>query len=251
MRHLLALLALATLAPLPAAAQSPHEDAELQALLAAHARAMGGRAALESVRCMEARLEIEEGGQHLPLRYRACRPDLVRVDVTLPDGSVYSEGHDAAGGWMRPPGGEVVPASPEGAAALRHGAELPGNLYGLHELPGRGHELVLAGEETRDGRTLKRLEITLADGFERVYLVDPATALIVAARDRRSLHPDLATPERAIETRYGDYREIDGIMRAHESCDVDAVTGEVLACHELESVDLDPAFGPADISRPG
>lgn len=195
-------------------------------------------------------MEAEEGGQRLPLRYRACRPDLVRVDVSLPDGRVYSEGHDAAGGWMRVPGDQVRPSGPAGAAALRHGAELPGNLYGLHELPGRGHRLALIGEEHRGDRTLAMLEVTLADGFRRVYLLDAETGLIATARDHRSLHPHMGTHERAIETRYSDYRERGGLLRAHRSCDVDPDTGEVLACTRLLGVDIDPDFGPCDLQRP-
>ena len=43
------------------------------------------------------------------------------------------------------------PATEKATAALRHGVELPGKLFGLHELKGRGHRIELGERENIDG----------------------------------------------------------------------------------------------------
>lgn len=67
-------------------------------------------------------------------------------------------------------------------AALRHGVELPGHLFGLHELRPRGHRLELVGREKVEGINYHVLHVTLADGYNTTLYLDPNSWLITPRR---------------------------------------------------------------------
>jgi hypothetical protein len=68
--------------------------------------------------------------------------------------------------------------SPKATGALRHGVELPGKLFGLHELRQRGHRVDLTSRERIDGTDYYALRITLNDGYTTTLYLDPKSWLI-------------------------------------------------------------------------
>ena len=84
-------------------------------------------------------------------KYRATRPGRMRIDVLAAGKHVYTEAFDGTRAWQWKGKGNVEEESPKGIAALRHGVELPGKLFGLDELHQRGHRVELANRELIDG----------------------------------------------------------------------------------------------------
>src|ERR1700693_5532987 len=104
-------------------------------------KAMGGRVAIEAVHSIEVNLHIVDPGFEVDGIYHAARPGRMRIDVQAGGKSVFTEAFDGQNGWQWSGKGNQEPASPKAAAALRHGVELPGKLFGLHELESRGHKV--------------------------------------------------------------------------------------------------------------
>jgi hypothetical protein len=210
--------------------------------------AMGGRDRIESVQTLEVTLHIKDPGFEVDAVYHAARPGKMRIDILDHGQRVYMERFDGARGWQwsgkeeREEG--VVPT-----AALRHGVELPGNLFGLHELQKRGHRLELTGREKVDGVDYYVLRLVFADGYESSLYVDPQTWRITRRRDVRALHPDVDPIKTTIESRKSDWRQVDGLWFAFASEDVDLNTGKILETSTVKETKVNPTIDPAIFSK--
>lgn len=199
---------------------------ELDALIARHTEARGGVAAIEAVDNIRARVEIVEPGFTIDGDYRA-RDGAMRIDIYADGARVFSEGVDADGAWQQDgPGAPIVASTEKGRAALLHGIEF--NLFGLHQLRARGHALSLEADETIDGVDYKVVKITLDDGFETYFYLNPETAMIERRRDVRALHPDADPAEKLIENRFTDFVRKCGVVISGASQQVDVKTGDVM-----------------------
>ncbi len=198
-------------------------------LIERHTQARGGRAAIEAVENMEIHLEITEPTFRVKAIWRGDRAGRMRIDVYGAVDRVFTEAYDGVGAWQMDVAGKVNDVNAAGARALRHSTELPINLRGLHELRSRGHALTLRGMATADGRSEYVVEVELLDGFEIDYYLDSETFMISRSRNRRALHPDVDQTETVIESRFGDYRPVAGVMRNFETADRDVLSGEQLA----------------------
>jgi len=207
-------------------------------------QAMGGRAAIEAVKSIEADLHIVDPDFEVDGKYRAARPGRMRIDVLSGGKHVYTEAFDGTRGrqWK---GTATEEASSEGTAALRHGVELPGKLFGLHELRQRGHRVDLAKREVIDGTNYYALRITLADGYTTTLYVDPSSWLITRRRDVRPLHVDVDPTSRTIESRFSDFQKVGGILFPFASIDLDLPTHKTLETTIVRSVKVNPEFDPA------
>ena len=206
-----------------------------------NAQAMGGRAAIEAVQSIEVDLHIVDPDFEVDGKYRAARTGRMRIDVLAGGKHVYTEAFDGDDGWQWK-GTAIEKASAKGAAALRHGVELPGKLFGLHELRQRGHRVDLAKREAIDGTNYYSLRITLSDGYTTTLYVDPTSWLITRRRDVRPLHVDVDPTPTTIESRFSDFRNVDGVLFAFVSTDADLATGKILETTSVRSVKLNPQF---------
>ena len=211
-------------------------------------QAMGGRSVIESVKSIEVDLHIADPDFEVDGNYRAARPGRMRIDVFAGSKHVFTEAFDGRRGWQWK-GDAVEEASTKGTAALRHGVELPGKLFGLHELHQRSHRVDLAKRETIDGTNYYVLRITLADGYTTTLYVDPNSWLITRRRDVRPLHVDVDPTPTTIESRYSDFRKTDGVMFAFVGIDVDLATGKILETTRVRSIKLNQQFDPTIFGR--
>lgn len=230
---LVAVTALAVLGAAPVDALRPPEDRSstdtltLGTVLDRHAAAMGGGAALDSLRNLDVRFLVVEPTFALEGRYRGTRDGRVRVDVYAGDENVYSEGIDSAGAWKREgPGEAVQPLSSEGESALRHGIVF--NLVPLHEFPRHGHELDHSGREEVDDASYHVIDATLRDGFETRFYIDPESWLVTRRRDLRALHPDWDSAETRLETVFHEFEEVCGVRRATRTAQIELATGDTV-----------------------
>ena len=208
----------------------------LEDVIDRNTKAMGGRAAIEAVNSIEVDLHIVDPGFEVDGSYRAARPGRMRIDVHAGGKHVFTEAFDGQNGWQWSGKGNPEPASPKAAAALRHGVELPGKLFGLHELKQRGHHVELVGREKVDGADYYVLRLTLNDGYTTTLYVDPQSWLITRRRDVRPLHVDVDPTPTTIEQRSSDFREVAGVQFAFATIEIDLKTGKELERAKINSV---------------
>jgi hypothetical protein len=203
--------------------------------------AMGGRAAIEAVKSIEIELHIVDPGFEVDGTYRAMRPDKMRIDVKAEGKPVYTEAYDGKRGWQwTGKGTKTVDESPQATAVLQRGLELPGKLYGLHELREHGHQVALAGREKIDGTDYYALAITMKDGFKTTLYVDPPKWRITRRRDIRPLHIDVDPTPTTIEQKISDFRQVDGVWFPFANTETDLKTGKVLETTTVKDIRLNP-----------
>jgi outer membrane lipoprotein-sorting protein len=207
-------------------------------------KAMGGRAAIEAVQSIEVSLHISDPGFEADGVYYAARPGKMRIDVSVASKHVFTEAFDGERGWEWN-GKESTTASPKATAALQHGVELPGKLFGLHELKSRGHHVDLIGREQIEGTNYYALGLTLKDGYRTTLYIDPTTWLITRRRDVRPLHVDIDPTPTTIEQRSSDFRTISGVRFAFAGSETDLKTGKVLETSQIKSIKINPVIDPS------
>jgi hypothetical protein len=203
-------------------------------------KAMGGRAALEAVHSIEVNLHIVDPDFEVDGIYHAARPGRMRIDVQAGGKHVFTEAFDGDRGWEWTDKGDPKLASEKAARALRHGVELPGKLFGLHEIKRRGHRIELLPREKIDGIDYHVLRLTLSDGYVTTLYVDPNSWLITRRRDVRPLHVDIDPTPTTIEQRSSDFREVSGVQFAFASTETDLKTGKQLESSKISSVKVNP-----------
>src|SRR5919198_3558386 len=127
------------------------DSLSLEEIVERNTDAMGGRAAIEAVQSIQIDLYIKDPSFEVDGTYYAARPGKMRIDVNAEGKHVFTEAFDGQSGWEWEGKGEQEPATEKATAALRHGVELPGKLFGLHELKVRGHKMTSIGREQIDG----------------------------------------------------------------------------------------------------
>src|ERR1044072_1260515 len=168
------------------------DSISLDEIVERNTNAMGGRAAIEAVQSIRIDLHIKDPSFEVDGTYYATRPGKMRIDVSAEGRHVFTEAFDGRNGWQWEGKGEQMPATDKATAALRDGVELPGKLFGLHELRARGHRMKSIGREQIDGVNYYVLQLILNDGAAISLYVDPNSWLVTRRRDVRPLHADVA-----------------------------------------------------------
>jgi hypothetical protein len=182
-----------------AACHKRSDSLSLDDIVERNTDAMGGRPAIEAVQSVQIDLHIKDPSFEVDGTYYAVRPGKMRIDVNAEGKHVFTEAFDGNSGWEWEGKGEQKPATEKATAALRHGVELPGKLFGLHELKARGHTMKSMGREQIDGINYYVLELVLKDGYSVSLYVDPNSWLMTRRRDVRPLHVDVDPTPATIE----------------------------------------------------
>jgi hypothetical protein len=220
------------------------QELMLDEVIERNTNAMGGQAAIEAVKSIEVDLHIVDPGFEVDGTYRAMRPGKMRIDVKANAKHVFTEAFDGEHGWEWKGEGNQEAASPKATAALFHGVEYPGKLFGLHEMKHRGHQIELVGRENVDGINHYVLRLTLKDGYTTSLYVDPNSWLITRRRDVRPLHVDVDPTPTTIELRNSDFRELAGVKFSFATTDTDLTTGKVIESTTVKSIKVNPPIDP-------
>lgn len=214
---------------------------ELKTILDNHIQAVGGYAAVESLNSIQIAFHLVEPTFAIDGLYRATRQNQMRVDILADGLRVFSEGIDGAQGWQLHQNDKTsTPTSPAGTRALQRGIE--NHLFGLHELPTRGHMHAQQGPETVEDNDYFVIQITYADGNKAWRYINAATWRVERSRVRAALHPDVDPTETTLETCYTDFRKVDGLLRPFQETQVDLTTGETVQTTTVKTIDLNPTF---------
>lgn len=219
-----AALALALLLlPLGSVRAQITDPVTLDQVLACQADSAGGRERLDRIRSV------------VTVRTRTSLTTLALPNRVLVEGYdsagrvAYAEGYDGRQAWeqtSRDPKRRVVSGRAE--VALSRVARWPGNILPLYRLAELGLDLALLPADSSDGWDMIGVRLTLADGFQRDYLLERGSCRLVLARDRRELHANDGKV-REIETVFSDYRQVGGYWFPFTVYERDRATGERLS----------------------
>ncbi len=197
-------------------AASPAAD-ELLDLLKKSVDAYGGEKALAKLVFRESGTltATMQGGKQGTISRIYARPDRLRVEVALPGDPVEVRVLDGKKGWRQ---GKEAAGMPFDAMVLQAARfSLPLNLLE------RRRELKDRGTVTRDGRTLRVLELPLGGTLSLAAEIDPGTGRIVrstaksaGAMGGKSMSVGGAHGGMTVEfvTTYDDFRKVDGVLFA-------------------------------------
>ena len=93
-----------------------------------------------------------------------------------------------------------------------------------------------AGPDSENAGKARVVKLTLQDGFETWYGVDPESCLIIWSRNFRAFHPDVDPGRKWTETRYADFRSHDGVTRPWLSLNIDLATGDTIGRTRIEAI---------------
>jgi len=206
--------------------------------------AMGGRVAIEAVQSIQIDLHIKDPSFEVDGTYYTTRPGKMRIDVSAEGKHVFTETFDGQSGWQWEGRGEQKPATEKATAALRHGVELPGKLFGLHELKARGHRMQSIGREQIDGVNYYVLQLILNDGYAVSLYIDPNSWLVTRRRDVRPLHVDVDPTPTTIEQVSSDFRDVNGVKFPFATTETDLNSGKLLESTVTKSVKINPTLPP-------
>src|SRR5581483_3058904 len=232
-----------------AACHDPSDSVSVEEIIERNTDAMGGRKAIEGVQSIRVDLHIKDPSFEVDGTYYAARPGKMRIDASAEGKHVFTEAFDGRNGWQWEGKGEQKPATKKAAAALRHGIELPGKLFGLHELKARGHSIKLLRREKIDEVSYHVLQLVLSDGYTVSLYVDPNSWLVMRRRDVRPLHVDVDPTPTTIEQISSDFRDINGVKFPFATTETDLTSGKLLESTVTKNVTINPTLVPTFFER--
>jgi outer membrane lipoprotein-sorting protein len=189
----------------PAAAQTADE------IVAKTIAAKGGVEKLKGIKSARMTGKMTLGpGIEAPIALEIKRPNMMRLDVTV-QGIVGSQAYDGAKGWSLMPfaGSKVaMEMSAEELKMAEEQADIDGPLV---DYKAKGHTIELLGKDKVEGADVYKLKVTLKNGTVRTLFIDAEHFLEIREEARRTIRGT----EMDMETIYGDYKSVDGMMMAH------------------------------------
>ena len=227
-----------------AACHAQSDSVSLDEIIERNTGAMGGRGAIEAVQSIQIELHIKDPSFEVDGTYYAMRPGKMRIDVSAQGKHVFTEAFDGQNGWQWEGKGEQKAATEKATAALRHGVELPGKLFGLYELRARGHKMKSIGREQIEGVNYYVLQLILNDGAAISLYVDLNSWLVTRRRDVRPLHVDVDPTPTTIEQVSSDFHDVEGVKFPFATAEMDLNTGKLLESTITKSVKINPTLPP-------
>ena len=227
----------------------PQQDT-LESVLRLNTAALGGKEAIEKIQSVEIKLTIQEPTFTVDAVYVADRKIRMRIDIYSDGKRVFTEAFDGKKAWQMGEDGVAKDASSDGTAALRSGIFMPGKFFGLYELPAYEHRLAYHGRQEIEKISYHVLKLTLDHGKETYLYIHPESGLVERKRDVKSLHPDVDSTIKQIESVDSDFRKIAGTVRSYKATDTDLKTGEILQTTTVKEIKINPELQDSLFQKP-
>lgn len=177
-------------------------------LIARHAQARGGEAALRAISSLEMTGTMRPPGFSADLVYREliARPGSVRIETTL-QGLTPIQAYDGRSGWQVQPfqgRKDAETLSSDDVKGLQEEADFEDGLIGYKA---KGSSVDNLGEVEVDGGPTYALRVTLKNGDQETYYLDPDSFLTVRVLTRQTIRG----AESLSQTDYSDYEKVDGV----------------------------------------
>ncbi len=231
------------------AAAQPELTAEQ--ILDRHVEARGGQARIASVRTLVFSEGTYREGTYVdgtafmafmrPYYRVVGDPESLEVGIT--------EGYDgSAWEFYRDPG-IVLRTVGHAAGAARRGTYID---WRLGEFRSHGSKIERGADDLVGGRAAYRLIVTTRDGFARDYFIDKENFLLLADRYHAPVHAFGESV--STEGRFGDWREVAGLLIPFRIYEVDLATGRELNSMTLGRIEVNrdlPAhwFSPPPVPK--
>jgi hypothetical protein len=221
----------------------PLQAQVLEQILTRNEMAMGDRKQIESIQSFKMISRLEEFGSYVadPFISYFQREHKVAIEAHIKSYGIYREGIDNHVAWEQPDstkGRKQVTGRP--FTSLYRAARWPNPIRSIKQFQEDGNEVKMKGtKDEKNGSHLFVIELRLkGDSLTRDYYIDSKTYLIIKQRDHRSLHP--TEIEKTIETRYEDYRKVNGVMVPFSSAEWDYATNTRLTQTQTREIIFNP-----------
>ncbi|MEJ7598090.1 MAG: hypothetical protein WKG01_09300 [Kofleriaceae bacterium] len=208
-------ICLLALAPLTATAdkvaraettkQVAPEGLGLDTIVERHVAALGGDKLLRATKTMSFTVSGEKQGKAYTKTVTYARPNLMRVDIQMADGTM-SKGFDGKVGWTKKASEAAVQMSAEETVNLASHAEFDEPLFDFAK---RGTKVRLINKTEVDSKPAYDLEVTFANGEMEHHFLDASSYLLVK---RTATGKDKDGKAKQVTMAFGDYKKIQGRM---------------------------------------
>ncbi len=194
----------------PTSMTQPSSGLSLHQVLANYYKAMGGLDKIKSVKTekMTGKMSMGQAGD-VPFMRVQKRPSKIRVDFTF-QGMKGIQASDGTVAWMFMPFmGKTEPEQmpKAGAEQMAEEADISGPLVDYQK---KGNKIELVGKKEVQGSDVYELKVTLKDGDVVNYFLDADAFVPIMKTTVREIQGNPVE----VETTYGDYKEVDGLMYA-------------------------------------
>jgi len=224
---------------------SPMAAETLDDVLAKHFEALGGRDKIAAVQSAKMVAKQVFGPQEVPATILWKRPNKVRVEFTL-QGMTGIQAYDGTTAWMVMPFlGKTEPEEMTGDD-LKDIIEQADMIDGpLFDWKAKGHAVEFLGEEAIEGTPAWKLKLTRNNGDVSTIWLDKDAYVQIKSEGKRKR----GEQEFDIETSYGDYKEVGGLLFPHsiESKPKGAPQGATIT---IESLEIDPQIDDSVFAMP-
>ncbi len=177
-------------------------------IIAKHIAARGGLEAIHAIKTLKMTGTMRPGGfdAHLAYEEIIALPASVRIDATL-QGLTVVQAYDGVSGWqIQPFQGRKDPESlsSDDVKSLQEEADFESPLIDAKE---KGAVITNLGAEDIDGAPAYALRVTLKNGDQQTYYLDPDAWLTIRVVTRQILRG----AESLTQTDFGDYEKVNGV----------------------------------------
>lgn len=187
------------------AAPAASQTVEVDAILARHLEALGGRAKLAQLHAIRLTGRLDLGADGVfPITLEAKRPGRFRLESRASDGLVYLRLFDGTKGWAADPGGPVFTMTDRDAAAEREDG-FDGILLAD---AASGCRFEFMEHQGIGGRDTYRVKATRKDNQASTHWIDTQTFL----EFQREVDRDTPAGRRTFLIEFSDFRIADGFV---------------------------------------
>jgi hypothetical protein len=171
-----------------------------------HVAALGGKENLNKIQnvVMEGNLSIQ--GTEIALTLTQVNNKLNRQDITAMGMHGFDMMTDKEGWQYMPFQGmqKPEPKTEDEVKKSQSDLDIAGPLV---DYAAKGHKVELLGKEDVDGTECHKLKATLAGGKEVTFFIDPASNMIIRAKETRKFNGQDAE----MQTDFSDYKDVEGV----------------------------------------
>jgi len=214
-------------------------------IIARYVEALGGIERVNSVQTLIIRGTYIEGEHRFEAALAKMRPYYKLVGDPDKRSADFAEGYDGSAWEFYGNPGIVLRTVGPAAAATRHSTSILGSLVDYKD---QGSTVSLIGADTIVGRKAHRLRVRMRDGFEQDEFIDADNSRLIAERYVAPVH---AFGEKILtETRWSDFREVDGLLVPFMEEQVEIESGKVLNQFVRSAVVVNQALEPGQFAPP-
>lgn len=179
-------------------------------IVAKYEKAVGGKAAFEKLtsRVSKGTFDLGEMGSPGTSEIYQKAPNKEVSITDIPGFGVVRSGSNGAVAWLDTPQSGVEEVAGSAGAAMKRGADF----YQQIRLKEEYKKMTVKGKESFDGHDVYVIEATPAEGAPELLSFDAGSGLLV--REQTQIEAPQGTID--IDTRPGDYREVDGVKLPFE-----------------------------------